>query len=90
MVGKRALAARLCAKSGITKLLEILPRSKGLFVLNYHRIGNPADTPYDPGTFGPTAEDFDWQASYLKRHFDCVTLEAVSYTHLTLPTILLV
>jgi peptidoglycan/xylan/chitin deacetylase (PgdA/CDA1 family) len=75
MIGKRALMASLCSKSGVTKLLELLPHNRRLLILNYHRIGNPADTPYDPGTFGPSAEEFDWQVSYLKRHFDCVTLE---------------
>jgi peptidoglycan/xylan/chitin deacetylase (PgdA/CDA1 family) len=63
------------AKSGLTLALESLLRRKTLLVLNYHRVGNPADTPYDPGTFGPTAEEFDWQLGYLRSHFDCITLE---------------
>jgi peptidoglycan/xylan/chitin deacetylase (PgdA/CDA1 family) len=50
-------------------------RRDALLVLNYHRIGNAEETPYDSGTFGPTAEQFDWEIGYLKSRFDCVTLE---------------
>jgi peptidoglycan/xylan/chitin deacetylase (PgdA/CDA1 family) len=75
MKGKRALLAEICSRSGMIALLESLPKRNSLLVLNFHRIGNPAETPYDPGTFGPTAEEFEWQLSYLKRNFDCITLE---------------
>ncbi len=74
MRGKRLLLAQVCAKSGLTRVLESTLRRNALLVLNYHRVGDAAATPYDSGTFGPTAEQFDWQLRYLKSHFNCVTL----------------
>ncbi len=75
MKGKRELLAVLCAKSGMTRVLERLLRRDALLVLNYHRVGDAEKTPYDSGTFGPTAEQFDWEIGYLKSRFACVNLE---------------
>lgn len=73
------MLARVCAGAGVTRLLERLLHRDALLVLNYHRVGNAEETPYDSGTFGPTAEQFDWQLGYLKSRFQCVGLdEAVS------------
>jgi peptidoglycan/xylan/chitin deacetylase (PgdA/CDA1 family) len=44
-------------------------------VVNYHRIGNPAETIGDPGVFSATAEEFDLQIGYLKRRFHLTTLD---------------
>ncbi len=38
-------------------------------VLTYHRIGDAANTPYDPWTFTATTEQFDEHIRYLKRRF---------------------
>jgi len=46
-----------------------------LIILNYHRIGNADETPFDSGVFSATAEQFDSQIYYLKRRFHMVTLE---------------
>jgi peptidoglycan/xylan/chitin deacetylase (PgdA/CDA1 family) len=75
MQGKRLLLAQMCARSGLMRLLETVLQRDALLVLNYHRVGNAEETPYDSGTFGPTAEQFDWELSYVKSRFDCVTLE---------------
>ena len=56
-------------------MLEGVLRRDALLVINYHRIGNAEETPYDSGTFGPTAEQFDWEMGYVKSKFDCVSLE---------------
>lgn len=50
-------------------VLEHLPQQPCLIVLNYHRIGDPEATPYDPGVFSATPEQFDAQVAYLKRHY---------------------
>ena len=60
---------------GFISLLECMPKRRALIVLNYHRIGNACDTPYDPGVFSATAEEFEWQIAYLKRRFYMTTLE---------------
>ena len=75
MKGKRLLLAEASARVGLTRILEAVLRRDALLVLNYHRIGNADETPYDSGTFGPTAEQFDWELQYLKSHFKCVGLD---------------
>jgi peptidoglycan/xylan/chitin deacetylase (PgdA/CDA1 family) len=75
MRGKREFVARACAAAGITRLLEAMPRQRVLTILNYHRIGNADETPFDSGTFSCTAEQFDWQIEYLKRRYHLTTLE---------------
>jgi peptidoglycan/xylan/chitin deacetylase (PgdA/CDA1 family) len=73
--GKREAIARLSANLGLTSALEILPGSRRLVILNYHRIGDPAQTPYDPTTFSTSAEEFDQQIGWLKRRFHIATLD---------------
>jgi peptidoglycan/xylan/chitin deacetylase (PgdA/CDA1 family) len=75
MRGKREFVARACSRTGITKVLESLPQRPVLIILNYHRVGNAADTPFDSGTFSATPEELDSQLAYLKRRFNMATLE---------------
>jgi len=78
--GKRELLARGLFWSGAHLLLSQLPARDSLLVLNYHRIGNPDEDLFDPGVFSATADQFDFQISYLKRHVSLVTLEeALAY-----------
>ncbi len=72
--GKRELLARGLFWSGVTSLLGQLPPRDSLLVLNYHRIGNPNDDPFDPGVFSATGDQLNEQISYLKRHVLIVTL----------------
>ena len=73
--GKRELLARGLLWSGASFLLSRLPARDSLLILNYHRIGNPDDDLFDPGVFDATADQFNNQLSYLKRHVSLVTLE---------------
>src|SRR5882757_5686648 len=75
MRGKREFLARACSRTGITKVLESLPQRLVLMILNYHRVGNAADTPFDSRTFSATPEELDSQLAYLKRRFHMATLE---------------
>lgn len=75
MKGKRQLLAEALASSGLTRLLESVLQRDALLVINYHRIGNAEETPYDSGTFGPTVDQFDWEMRYIKSRFNCVMLE---------------
>lgn len=74
-LSKRELAAFWSARLGVTRLLELLPPRAALLVLNYHRIGDPNKTPYDPGTFSATTSQFDQQVGWLKKRFPIITLE---------------
>jgi len=71
------LVSDLFAATGATWLLEHIPHRPVLMILNYHRIGDREATEYDPGLFSCTAEEFDWQIGYLKRHFRMTTLDEV-------------
>src|ERR1700677_4995962 len=77
MRGKRELVSDLCAATGATWLLERIPNRPVLMILNYHRIGDPNATEYDPGLFSCTSEEFDWQIAYLKHRFRMTTLDEV-------------
>ena len=61
--------------SGLTRLVAALPQKPGLLVFNYHRIGDPSRTPYDAEVFSATADAFDAQVAFVKRHFHVATLE---------------
>jgi peptidoglycan/xylan/chitin deacetylase (PgdA/CDA1 family) len=92
--GKKELLARIGASTGATRLAEALPRKASLMILNYHRIGDAARTPYDSGTFSATTAEFEWQVQFLKRRYRLLTLfEALDIVHnrfpLTDPAVLL-
>lgn len=73
--GKRELLARGLLWSGAPFLLSQLRARDSLLVLNYHRIGNSEDDLFDPGVFSATADQFNDQMAYLKRHVALVNLE---------------
>jgi peptidoglycan/xylan/chitin deacetylase (PgdA/CDA1 family) len=73
---KKEIFARVAARTGATRLIEMIPGRPSLIVLNYHRIGEAEKTPYDSGTFSCSTAEFDWQVGYLKRRFPIVNLEA--------------
>jgi peptidoglycan/xylan/chitin deacetylase (PgdA/CDA1 family) len=77
MRGKREFLARVCSRGGLTRVLETLPQRRTLIILNYHRVGNADETPFDSGVFSATAEQFDSQIAYFKRRFHMATLEEV-------------
>ena len=74
-IAKRELAAWMCVRTGITGVLERIPKRRGLMVLSYHRIGNPSETSYDPSLFSATAEQFEFQIRHLKRHSHIISLD---------------
>ena len=77
MRGKREMLATASWVTGLTALCELWRKRRAIIVLNYHRIGNPNETQYDPLVFSATANEFEWQLGYLKRHFDIATLDDV-------------
>jgi peptidoglycan/xylan/chitin deacetylase (PgdA/CDA1 family) len=72
---KRELLAHGLYWSGASFLLSQLPARDSLLVMNYHRIGVPDDDLFDPGLFEATADQFNEQICYLKKHMSLVTLE---------------
>jgi peptidoglycan/xylan/chitin deacetylase (PgdA/CDA1 family) len=74
-IEKREIVANLFGNPVVARVLETMPRQRVLMVLNYHRIGNASESPYDPGIFSATTAQFDWQIRYLKRRFHMTTLD---------------
>jgi peptidoglycan/xylan/chitin deacetylase (PgdA/CDA1 family) len=73
--GKRELLSQALLRSGAAFLMGQLPQRNLLLVLNYHRIGNHDDDPFDSEVFSTTGDQLNDQISYLKRHSSVVTLE---------------
>jgi peptidoglycan/xylan/chitin deacetylase (PgdA/CDA1 family) len=63
---------------GITSLKwRWLPR--GLYILNYHRVGDPAATPYDRDIFSCTTARFREHILLLKDRFDLIGLDRLRH-----------
>lgn len=73
-VSKRELLARAFEATGCGSLLRKASAWRGLLVLNYHRIGNAAGSPFDRALFSATEETFDRQVRFLAQNFDVVGL----------------
>lgn len=71
---KRAIAADVAATVGLTRMLEALSQRPALVVLNFHRVGDPARTPYDPDVFSASVDGFDEQVRQLKKRYGIVSL----------------
>jgi peptidoglycan/xylan/chitin deacetylase (PgdA/CDA1 family) len=65
--------------AGLLKALRISPvarrlqRWNGLICLNYHRIGEWRESPYDRALWSATSEAFDEQVRFVKNHFDLIS-----------------
>ncbi len=49
------------------------PFGHGVLVVNYHRIGEASESPFDRGVFSTTADQFDMQMDFLKRNFEVIS-----------------
>jgi peptidoglycan/xylan/chitin deacetylase (PgdA/CDA1 family) len=67
--GKRELIANLLHRAGVLRLLESVPFTDSLLVLNYHRVLDPRDCPFDRGVISASPDQFYEQVSYFKSHF---------------------
>jgi peptidoglycan/xylan/chitin deacetylase (PgdA/CDA1 family) len=65
-------AAALHDTAVLRTFLRTVPTWRGVLVLNYHRVGEAADQPWDRGMWSTTAEGFDEHLAYLSRHIDVV------------------
>jgi len=82
MASKKEILAQFASHTGLTKVLEALPGRASLLILNYHRIGDPTLTPYDPGLYSCSATEFDWQIAWLHQRFPIINLDdAIDIVH---------
>ena len=71
-IGKRDLLANVLHGSGANSVLARAPLWNGLTVVNYHRIGEPGNTWFDPGLYSATPEQFAAQVRFLTQNFDVI------------------
>lgn len=57
---------------GGAHLFRLAPLWRGLLILNYHRLGDALASPFDRDLFSATAEAFDAQLAFLRRHADVI------------------
>lgn len=79
MMQKRQLLANSLVATGCDWLMHRVGAWRGLLVLNYHRIGDPAGSPWDHELWSADADEFDWQLRYLKRHFDVIGMDDLEH-----------
>jgi peptidoglycan/xylan/chitin deacetylase (PgdA/CDA1 family) len=70
---KQAIATRLLCRSGLRALLGRAIEWSGVLVLNYHRVGNGNQSPYDRGLWSTDAETFTDQIRFCKSHLDVIS-----------------
>lgn len=75
MISKKKLAALLLGKSGLRALLAHFDPWTGVLCLNYHRIGDCAQSLFDRQVWSATAADFDVQMRFLKDNFEIIEPE---------------
>jgi peptidoglycan/xylan/chitin deacetylase (PgdA/CDA1 family) len=72
-MNKLALAANLLRWSGGGAMLRARPQWEGLLVLNYHRIGDPAASPFERSLFSAAVDDLDRQIAFMKRSAEIIS-----------------
>lgn len=76
-IGRWERLSQAAERWGLLPLLERLSRPRALIVLNYHRVGDPADCPYDRGVFDATVEQFEEHVASLRARYHMARLEEV-------------
>ncbi len=74
-MSKRRLFATTLQNLGLLRVLEMVRAKPGILIINHHRVGNAASTRFDRGVFSASAEQFDLQLKYFKKHFNVVSGE---------------
>jgi peptidoglycan/xylan/chitin deacetylase (PgdA/CDA1 family) len=73
-MSKRELLAKTLERSGLGPLLSCtVGRWRGVLVFNYHRVGEPSQSPFDRALFSATQDVFDQQVRFVKKNFEIAT-----------------
>lgn len=75
---KKELLASVLVRSGAALALRSLGRWAGVMGLNYHRIGQGHDGPFDRSLWSASPEAFDEHLMFLKRHTDVISVADLS------------
>ena len=74
-MSKRRLAATTLQRLGVLRALEMMRAKPGILIINHHRVGDAASTRFDRDVFSASADGFDQQLKYFKKHFPIVAGE---------------
>ncbi|HEX2087323.1 MAG TPA: polysaccharide deacetylase family protein [Solirubrobacteraceae bacterium] len=66
------------SKTGVSALLRRVGTWDGLLVLNYHRVGEPLESPLDRGLFSATEEQLEQEMALLAANYDVVSIDDVA------------
>jgi peptidoglycan/xylan/chitin deacetylase (PgdA/CDA1 family) len=86
-MSKRRLAATTLQRLGVLRALEVMPAKPGILIINHHRVGDAALSRFDRDVFSASADGFDQQLKYFKKHFPIVAgeeLEALVFGRIPL------
>jgi peptidoglycan/xylan/chitin deacetylase (PgdA/CDA1 family) len=79
-MSKRSLAAETLRRTGVLALLESIRSRPGILIVTHHRVGDAHSTRFDRAIFSASADSFDRQLKYFKRHLNIIggeELEAI-------------
>lgn len=71
-MSKRSLAADFLRRFGVLRALESLRSKPGVLIVTHHRVGNAAASRFDRAVFSASADAFDRQLKYFKRHMNVI------------------
>jgi len=74
-MSKRGTLALTLQRLGVLRGLEFLHSKPGILVVNHHRVGDAAASRFDRDVFSASADFFDLQLKYFKKHFNVVAGE---------------
>ncbi len=74
---KREFLARRLRDAGVLRVLERASRRPGLLVVTYHRIGDPALSPFYRPIYSASAKVLHAQVCYLRDHFQMITVNDI-------------
>lgn len=69
---KKAVCARLLSRLGLRSLVSRFPTWSGVIVLNYHRVGDGANSHFDRDIWSADARGFAEQVRFCKSHMDII------------------
>jgi peptidoglycan/xylan/chitin deacetylase (PgdA/CDA1 family) len=70
---KKGIATRFLCRSGLRTLLGRAIEWSGVLVLNYHRVGDGKESPFDRGLWSADAEAFTNQIRFCKSQLEVIT-----------------
>lgn len=74
-IAKREVLAHALDRSGLGRMFLRGRGWNGLLVLNYHRIGEPGDSPFDWDLWSASQDEFEQQVRFLGRNFEIVGVD---------------